>query len=114
MSDLHGPGPGLRHGSPPPGVLSQVQTIIELNKTKTLRVAARKDSSIPNLLFFQITEYHKLLRLIERNERSDFSCLLKLWGTRLCLGSFVSQSGFRKLAANQSQVEGNRGKLSGT
>ena len=51
---------------------------------------------------------------IERNERSDFGCLLKLWGTRLCLASFVSQSGFRKLAANQSQVEGNRGKLSGT
>ena len=47
---------------------------------------------------------------IERNERSDFGCLLKLWGTRVCLANFVNQSGFRKLAANQSQVEGNRGK----
>ena len=47
---------------------------------------------------------------IERNERSDFECLLKLWGTRVCLANFVNQSGFRKLAANQSQVEGNRGK----
>ena len=35
-------------------------------------------------------------------------------GTRICLANFVNQSGFRKLAANQSQVEGNRGKLSGT
>ena len=47
---------------------------------------------------------------IERNERSDFGCLLKLWGTRVCLANFVNQSGFRKLAANQSQIEGNRGK----
>ena len=44
---------------------------------------------------------------IERNERSDFGCLLKLWGTRVCLANFVNQSGFRKLAANQSQNEGN-------
>ena len=56
----------------------------------------------------------KDITLIERNERSDFGCLLKLWGTRVCLANFVSQSGFRKLAANQSQVEGNRGKLLGT
>ena len=53
------------------------------------------------------------VRSIERNERSDFGCLLKLWGTRVCLANFVNQSGFRKLAANQSQVEGNRGKTVG-
>ena len=51
--------------------------------------------------------YTSSCKCIERKERGDFGCLLRLWGTRLCLVNFVSQSGFRKLAANQSQVEGN-------
>ena len=40
-------------------------------------------------------------------ERSDFGCLLRWSGTRICLANFVNKSGFRKLAASQSQVEGN-------
>ena len=40
-------------------------------------------------------------------ERKDFGCLLRQSGTRVCPANFVNQSGFRKFAANQSQVEGN-------
>ena len=40
-------------------------------------------------------------------ERSDVGCLLRRSGSRICLANFVNQSGLRKLAANQSQVEGN-------
>ena len=35
------------------------------------------------------------------------SCLLRLSVTRIGLANFLNQSGFRKLAASQSQVEGN-------
>ena len=55
-------------------------------------------------LTLKVGAYH--ISDIERNERSDFGFLLKLCGTRICLANFVNQSGFRKLAANESQVEG--------
>ena len=40
-------------------------------------------------------------------ERSDFGCLLKQSGTRICLANFVNLTEFRILAADQSQNEGN-------
>ena len=42
-----------------------------------------------------------------RKERCDFGCLLRWLVTRIGLANFVNQSVFRKLAASQSQVEGN-------
>ena len=56
-------------------------------------------------LTLKVGAYH--ISDIERNERSDFGCLLRWLHTRIGLANFVNQSGLRKLAASQSQVEGN-------
>ena len=61
---------------------------------------------LSQVLMIHRTEFAKYPQ--KRKERSDFGCLLRRSVTRIGLANFVNQSGFRKLAASQSQVEGNQ------